>query len=57
MDFSSFDMIPLTRNDVKIYVPVTNKSGPQQREVEGTDDSLESFSEDCSDSEEYDSED
>ncbi|KAB1199797.1 hypothetical protein CJ030_MR0G013394 [Morella rubra] len=28
-------MIPLTRNDVEAYVPVTDKSGPQQREVEG----------------------
>ncbi|KAB1209747.1 hypothetical protein CJ030_MR6G001834 [Morella rubra] len=32
-------MIPLTRNE----------SGPQQREIEGSDDSSESFSEDCSD--------
>ena len=37
MDFSSFDMIPLTRNDVEAYVPVTDKSGQQQREVEGTE--------------------
>ncbi|KAB1223510.1 hypothetical protein CJ030_MR2G016878 [Morella rubra] len=36
-------MIPLTRNDVEAYVPVTDESGPQQREVEGSDDS---FSED-----------
>ena len=57
VDFSSFDMIPLTRNEVKTYVPVTDKSDQQQREVEGTDNSLKSFSEDCSDSEEYDSED
>ncbi|KAB1219357.1 hypothetical protein CJ030_MR3G001160 [Morella rubra] len=32
-------MIPLTRNDVKAYVPVIDESGPQQREVEGRDDS------------------
>ncbi|KAB1223861.1 hypothetical protein CJ030_MR2G000491 [Morella rubra] len=42
-------MIPLTRNDVEAYVPVTDENGPQQREVEGRDDSSESFSEDCSD--------
>ncbi|KAB1212435.1 hypothetical protein CJ030_MR5G023977 [Morella rubra] len=49
VDFSSFDMILLTRNDVETYVPVTDESGPQQREIEGSDDSSESFSEDCSD--------
>ncbi|KAB1213364.1 hypothetical protein CJ030_MR5G003566 [Morella rubra] len=48
VDFSSFDMIPLTRNDIEAYVPVTNESGPQQREVEGSDDSSESFCEDLS---------
>jgi hypothetical protein len=57
VDFSSFDMIPLTRNDVEAYLPVTDESGPQQREVEGSDDSSESFGEDRSDSEEYYSED
>ncbi|KAB1207397.1 hypothetical protein CJ030_MR7G017420 [Morella rubra] len=29
-------MIPLTRNEVETYVPVTDKSDQQQREVEGT---------------------
>ena len=39
VDFSSFDMILLTRNDVEAYVPVIDESGLQQHEMEENDDS------------------